>query len=293
MTTPYHQFVSEYAQLLRVGKALPMGGFASHPNQSARADAPLALIFSPHPDDECIIGGLALRLMRENGVRIANVAVTQGSKKERQKGRWRELQQACDFIGYELIQTVENGLESVNPKTRGDDPAFWSESVACIRKILESRHPDIIFFPHANDWNSTHIGTHWLVTDALHQLGAGFKCAAIETEFWGQMADPNLMIESSAEDLGDLVAGTSFHIGEVSRNPFHLFLPAWMQDNVRLGSELVGGQGEAAPAFSFATLYRFRQWSGAKFEALFEGGRQVSCSDNPGKLFHLPLVAAR
>ena len=33
-----------------------------------------------------------------------------------------------------------------------------------------------------------------------------------------------------------------------------------MQDNVRRGGELVGGQGGAAPDFTFATLYRLRQW---------------------------------
>jgi LmbE family N-acetylglucosaminyl deacetylase len=37
------------------------------------------LIFSPHPDDECIIGGLALRLLREAKWNVINVAVTLGS----------------------------------------------------------------------------------------------------------------------------------------------------------------------------------------------------------------------
>ena len=36
----------------------------------------MALILSPHPDDECIIGGLPLRLMKEGGIRIINVAIT-------------------------------------------------------------------------------------------------------------------------------------------------------------------------------------------------------------------------
>ena len=44
------------------------------------------------------------------------------------------------------------------------------------------------------------------------------------------------------------------------RNPYHLLVPAWMQDNVRRGGELVGGQGGAAPDFTFCTLYRLRRW---------------------------------
>jgi hypothetical protein len=99
------------------------------------------------------------------------------------------------------------------------------------------------------------------------------------------MASPNVMIESSPSDVADMVAGTSFHVGEVERNPFHLFLPAWMQDNVRRGSELVGGQGEAAPDFQFATLYRVRRWRKGRLEDIFEGGKQISCGDDPSKLF--------
>ena len=62
----------------------------------------------------------------------------------------------------------------------------------------------------------------------------------VETEYWGQMHAPNLMVESSEADLADLLAALSHHIGEVRRNPFHLRMPAWMQDNVRLGAEVVG-----------------------------------------------------
>ena len=67
--------------------------------------------------------------------------------------------------------------------------------------------------------------------DALKQLGPEFECYLIETEFWGQMTDPNLMVEINAQDLGDLMTATSFHIGEVKRNPYHLLLPAWMMDS--------------------------------------------------------------
>ncbi len=81
----------------------------------------------------------------------------------------------------------------------------------------------------------------------------------VETEFWGAMSAPNLMVESSVEDVADLVAAISFHAGEVQRNPYHLRMPAWMQDNVRRGGEIVGGQGDAAPDFAFATLYGVRR----------------------------------
>ena len=123
--------------------------------------------------------------------------------------------------------------------------------------------------------------------DALKNLPANFECAVIETEFWGQMASPNLMIELSVADVADLLAGLSFHAGEVRRNPFHLRMPAWLQDNVRRGAELVGGQGGAAPDFTFATLYRLRQWKNGRLENVLEGGKQISAAENPGGILHL------
>ena len=105
-TTPYHDYVSSIAALARGGKQLPLGGFATPAHPPVAADAPRALIFSPHPDDECIIGGLALRLQREAGYRIVNVAVTQGSNKARQQGRWEELAAACEYLGFDLVQTI-------------------------------------------------------------------------------------------------------------------------------------------------------------------------------------------
>lgn len=280
----YQEFVGQYARLLREGKRLQMGGFAPAKQVQAPAGAPKVLIFSPHPDDECIIGALPLRLLREAKMHVINVAVTQGSKRERQAGRFEELQKACQFIGYGLMQTAETGLERVNAKTRSGDPAYWSGLVSRIAEILRSNAPQIIFFPHEQDWNSSHIGTHHLVVDALKTL-RDFSCYTVETEYWGQNNSPNLMVESSEQDVADLVAGTSFHVGEVTRNPFHLFIPAWMQDNVRRGSELVGGQGEAAPDFTYATLYRLRRWSGGQFQNVLPAGRALSLRDNPGLLF--------
>lgn len=282
---PYQNFVSEYKRLQSEGKSQALGGFSSTPQTEIPADAPKILIFSPHPDDECIIGGLPLRLMRECKMRVINVAVTQGSNKDRQSERLHELQNACAFMGYGLIQTSPNGLEGINRKNREQNSEGWSESVRVIAEILSSQNPAILFFPHDRDWNSTHIGTHLLVVDALKSLGNGIECFTVETEFWGQMTDPNLMIESNATDVGDMVAGTSFHVGEVQRNPFHLFLPAWMQDNVRRGSEIVGGQGEAAPDYSFATLYRLRRWEHGEFKNILPDGRQISRSDDPRSLF--------
>lgn len=282
---PYSAYATGFEALVKGGRMLPMGNIAPRPRRKLEREAPKALIFSPHPDDECIIGGLPLRLLDEAGIRVVNVAVTQGSNKSRQQGRLEELRRACEFMGFGLIQTKPEGLEGVNEKTRDGSPGKWAESVEIVRGILEREKPFIIFTPHREDWNSTHIGTHWLVVDALRGLGKDFRCHVVETEYWGQNNRPNLMVECSAGHVADLVAGTSFHVGEVTRNPFHLLLPAWMQDNVRRGSELVGGQGEAAPDFTFATLYRQRLWRNGDFEEAFAGGKTLPLGAAAGGLF--------
>jgi len=272
---PYHSFVSSFAQLVESGKALPLGGIPPHNKPKPPATAPVALIFSPHPDDECLIGGFALRLMREARMRVVNVAVTQGSNKDRQQPRLLELKNACGWLGFELEQTAPNGLEKINPKTRTSDARHWSDAVKVIAAILTKHQPRAIFVPHELDWNSTHIGTNFLVMDALKTLPANFQCFLIETEYWEPQSSPNLMVESSVEDVADLLAALSFHVEEVRRNPYHLRMPAWLQDNVRRGAELVGGQGGVAPDFTFATLYRLRQWKNGGIENVFSGGKQI------------------
>ena len=281
---PYLEFVSSFAGLVAGGKSLPLGGIVPHHPSRPAPDAPAAIIFSPHPDDECITGGLALRLMREAGMRIINVAVTLGSNPERQQPRWQELKDACNYLGFNLEQSAPNGLEKISSKTRTDDTQHWSVAVKIISATLARHQPRVIFFPHEFDWNGTHIGTHFLVMDALQTLPKNFACLTIETEFWGQMASSNLMVESTVADVADLLAALSFHVGEVQRNPYHLRLPAWLQDNVRRGAELVGGQGGPAPDFAFATLYRLRQWKNGRIENVYQGGKQISATDNPGRL---------
>jgi len=285
LMNPYAHLVTEYSRFFRTGKDYPLGGFPPLPRPQVAPNAPVGLIFSPHPDDECIVGGLAIRLMRESGWSIRNVAVTQGSNRDRQAARLSELRDACDHLGFGLIQTAPNGLEAITPKARQQDPAGWAVKVAVVADILRREAPKAIFVPHEQDWNGTHIGVHFLVQDALATLPASFTTHLVDTEYWGQMTRPNLMVELSEAQVTDQVTALSFHVGEVRRNPFHLLLPAWMQDNVRRGSELVGGQGGAAPDYGFATLYRHRIWRGGKLEEAGVGGRNLGCAEAAGSLF--------
>ena len=280
---PYQALVEGFARLLSEGEALSPAGLTPPKRPPVAADAPTALIFAPHPDDEVIIGGLPLRLLRELKLNVVNVAVTLGSRTDRQAERWQELKNCCEYIGFGLVAAGENGLEGINPTAREQHPRQWSAAVEAIANILVAQRPSVIFFPHDDDWNKTHIGVHHLVREALGS--AGLACQVVETEFWGAMDAPNLMVESSPADVADLVAALSLHVGEVARNAYHLRLPAWMIDNVRRGAELVGGQGGTAPRFAFATLYRLRRWENGQFYDVLKGGRALSSQDDLSELF--------
>jgi LmbE family N-acetylglucosaminyl deacetylase len=244
-------------------------GIAFAGGQRAGAQGAAVLLFSPHPDDECITGLLPLRLMRECGYRIINVPVTFGSDPSRRRARLDELRAACGWLGWE----VHLADETLAPL---DAPQ--------ISAALAHFQPAFIFLPHAKDWNSTHLRVHRTAMEALASMPPDFSCRVVETEFWGAMDDPNVMVEGDTATVADLVAATALHAGEVARNPYHLLLPAWMQDNVRRGTERVGGQGSAAPGFDFATLYRVRSWEHGALVPCVPRGLFLSATETPSVL---------
>jgi LmbE family N-acetylglucosaminyl deacetylase len=278
--SPFQKFVSEQARLFESGKKLSPPRFKTFTRKISH-NAPRVLIFSPHPDDEAIVGGLALRLLSETNWNVVNIAVTLGGKKERRAARQRELKNACAFLGFDLVVA---DLEKINLETRKKNRKYWSAAVKTISKIIAQQKPRVIFLPHETDVHPTHVGTHFLVLDALKKLPRGFECFVVETEFWGQMKNPNLLVESGVEDVADLVAALSFHVGEMKRSPYHARLPAWMMDNARR-AEIVGGNGGVAPDFVFGTIYRLQKWRDGKLRFIFKGGRYLSARENPAGLF--------
>jgi len=234
------------------------------PPLPAAVGQPLKVVYcAPHPDDESLSGALALRLRLEAGARVTNIAITLGSDAGQKTRRLRELESACRALGFQLIVPTTSagplGFDHVNATCRRDRPQEWALKVQTLREIFDREKPDVVFAPHAEDWNSTHIGTHFLVTDALSahlaSVGGGLG-PLIQTEFWHQLAEPNVMVGVTPQLVAMQLVAVSEHGGEMSRNPYHLRHACRLMDNVRRGSEVVGGQGAAAEPFAFAELYR-------------------------------------
>jgi LmbE family N-acetylglucosaminyl deacetylase len=288
------RYVQGVASAVDAGKSLWLGpsaealvrpaGGAGEAEPPPRGYHPAKVVFcAPHPDDESLSGVLALRLSLESGARVTNVAITLGSDVSQRSRRREELESACTALGFKLVvptepaahPTAASGFERVNLTTLHEHPDEWAAKVDVLKEIFDREQPDIVFAPHAEDFNTTHIGTHWLVFGALglhlEQSGRG-SIPFIQTEFWHPLEAPNLMVGVAPETLAMLLIAACEHGGEMIRNPYHLLAPARMMDNVRRGSEVVGGQGAAAQPFPFAELYRVAFVSGKEVVEPRPGG---------------------
>ena len=157
----------------------------------------------------------------------------------------------------------EQGLEKVTPTNRLEETDSWTQKVGQLSEIFEKWNPTLLFFPNSHDWNrptgrtSTYLGRLAEPED--------FNPFLVETEYCGQMPAPNLLVESSTEEVADLLGALSHHEGELKRNPFHLRMPSWMQDNVRRGAEVVGGQEAWPPLTSPPCTESVDGWTGSGF----------------------------
>ena len=142
-------------------------------------------------------------LLRELKMNVVNVAVTLGSRVDRQVERWQELKNCCDYIGSGWLPpprgdwrglTRPRGTEtrSGGPRRSRRSPSFW-------------RSTGLYHFLPARRWLEQ--DAYWRPSPDRWGIGLlGFACQVVETEFWGAMDSPNLMVESSASDVADLVA---------------------------------------------------------------------------------------
>jgi LmbE family N-acetylglucosaminyl deacetylase len=211
------------------------------------------------------VAALALRLLLESGTPVTNVAITLGSDRAQRPRRRRELESAHQVLGFDLFIPTEpgaaapDGFEDVHLSARNSHPQAWEKRVATLAEFFEIAQPEAVLAPHEEDFNSTHIGTNYLVRDALDvYLSRHLESDVlfIETEFWHQVTDANLMVGLTPEHAAIQIVAAAEHGGEMKRMPYHVLHPCRLMDNVRRGSEVVGGQGAAVQPFAFAELYR-------------------------------------
>ncbi|MBI1272847.1 MAG: PIG-L family deacetylase [Alphaproteobacteria bacterium] len=281
MGAEQQKFVGTFSGLLR--ESLPPPSAPQNPPEIS-LEHPSILLFSPHPDDESINGGLALRLKRETGWQVINIAVTLGSDIKRHETRRRELEAACGVLQFGLREPVPGGFANIKISERTANPESWLAMTKTVRTLLAAYTPRVVIFPHADDLHPAHTGTHFLVMDALAAMPGDFDAHLALTEFWYPQAAPTLLSEISEDDAAQLLTALSCHAGEISRNPYHLRLLPWFADNVRRGAETVGGYGDTAPDFAFGMLHTIARWQHGRLSTGMQQ-RVITAGEKISELF--------
>jgi LmbE family N-acetylglucosaminyl deacetylase len=274
---PYLACLSAFAKCAKRDLPVPelrKDSIPSNHEPPRRSEAPCALLLTPHPDDECLTGALPLRLRQEAGWQVVNVAITLGSKAERRQERWDELGRACRLLEFDVMQAVPEGFATVRGEVRETQPKIWEKMAQRVAEIVNRYKPQAVFLPHRHDGHMTHTGTHLLAMDALAHMSKDFACHLVQTEYWQQQPTPNCMIGMEERTAARLLKALCCHAGEVARNPYHKLFPAFLLDNVRRGSERVGGQGAKGDSFDFAMLYRHDRWENGQI-AVNSNGRAI------------------
>lgn len=218
------------------------------------------LILSPHPDDEILMGALALRLQSENKMKIINVAVTLGSAKERQKARRIELTKATKLLKWENVILADD----------------WGKKKTQLHALLKKHKPALVIAPHIHDRHPTHEKTAQLLLSCLKTNDTTVAWA----EYWNVQNNPNCLVEiPDAEHLRQ-VSALECHKGEVERNPYHLRLLGWQMDTVRRGSEWLAQKGAPSVTMLAGQLYRLEKWHKGKAVRSFRPAPFAHASDD-------------
>jgi LmbE family N-acetylglucosaminyl deacetylase len=210
---------------------------------------PRVLIVAPHPDDECLMAGYALRMQNEWNAEVSVLPFSYGSALGRQGDRKKELEAALKVLNFQIIDPR---------KLNQGAPQYEKLKVHEMLDAMTQLKPQVIFSPHAGDGHPAHIETHHMVRECITQYLKAHsqeKILWVQTEFWKDMSGPNLLVPYSVAQVSLLGEALMKHAGEVSRNPYHLRLPAWFMDQVRRGSELVGGHEAPANSTVFGQIY--------------------------------------
>jgi LmbE family N-acetylglucosaminyl deacetylase len=196
------------------------------------------LILAPHPDDECLMAPYALRLLLENKANVHAASVTLGSNSARQGERQIEFHNACQVMNFTShILSLE-----------------WDKKAEEVKDIIKREEINFIVSPHVHDHHPAHIKTGELARKVMKEIS--FEGIYLESEFWGELTAPNLLIEVTKEAFELSFEALTKHVGEVSRNPYHLRLAANLVNSVRRGAEKVATLGSSAPNFAFGVLYQ-------------------------------------
>lgn len=201
--------------------------------------APVAVHFSPHPDDELLGAPAALFALRDAGWRIVNVACSLGRPHQELRRRG-ELEEACRRAAFELR------LEDVDPAV-----------------VLGELRPALVVAPNPHDRHPFHEEVARWVLAAV--AAAGSPETVWLWSLWGETALPTLAVEVTDGRLAEIEHALAAHAGELERNDSRRLLNARSTAHAVLGAERVFGFGSPALPFARAELLTELRLVGARW----------------------------
>ncbi len=123
------------------------------------------LVFSPHPDDETIACGGYIIESVKRGARVIIVLITDGNRRGLQDLRYLEFESAAGILGVPR----ENLVYLDYPDSRLVQQNQLELQNVLARQI-EEYQPDILFYPHPDDYNSDHSTTGKIVEKVLAEM---------------------------------------------------------------------------------------------------------------------------
>lgn len=154
------------------------------------------LVIAPHPDDEVIGCGDAVRLRAERDERVAAVFLTSGElglKSLPQIQAWKirenEARQAARVLGLAELYFLRQPDWMLGEHV--------SAAAGLLRKVLASEKPDVIYLPHPKDGHPDHQATLPILRTALSSQRA-LKPELLAYEIWTPLAQCDVVVDISS-----------------------------------------------------------------------------------------------
>lgn len=191
---------------------------------------------SPHPDDEVLGAGGALRLLRLHEHRIHNLACSLGRPSDHQR-RKAELLQAAQRL--DLRTTVMSPPAAISSS---DDLDAAEHTIAdAVEGMISSTGADVVVSPHLHDSHHGHEVVARAVRDALSRIDSPPRWW-----MWGLWSDlpmPTIYAAYTRHVMADVRETIAAYAGENARNQYDQLHPARAAAHAILGAERVFGYG--------------------------------------------------
>ncbi len=153
------------------------------------------LVIAPHPDDEVIGCGGAIRLRVERGERVSVVFLTSGElglkhlpRESAWKVRETEARKASKILGLAKLHFLRQ------PDWLLGDHA--SATATALKPLLEQERPALIYLPHPNDGHPDHQASLPILRAALKRC-RGLKPELLAYEIWTPLATHDIAVDIS------------------------------------------------------------------------------------------------